>query len=216
MSSVAIAGRRSEYWSLPLATGLWLVLLWVFGHFFVSAHPLTPVPTPPLDARIVELPPPIIKQPPQHVAPLPKTRAVKTTVAQVSPAAPPTPSPIMPVKLVAPVSPAPPQVLATPPLPATPDTASAGTQSMGAHALYQPKPKLPDALRDSAMHAVITAQFNIAADGSVTVTLIQAAADPRVNQSVLNTLKTWRFFPAIQAGKPVATVQVVKVVMDVD
>ena len=61
--------------------------------------------------------------------------------------------------------------------------------------------------RDETIHTVVMARFHIKPDGSATVELTQPAPNPRVNQLILNTLKTWRFFPAIQAGKPVASVQ---------
>ncbi len=87
---------------------------------------------------------------------------------------------------------------------------------MGARALYQPKPTLPEDLRDETIHSVVMARFHIDSNGNATVNLTQAAANPRVNQLILNTLKTWRFFPAIQGGKPVASVQDVKVAIDVE
>ena len=87
---------------------------------------------------------------------------------------------------------------------------------MGARALYQPKPKLPESLRDETIHTVVMARFHIKPDGSSTVELIQAAPNPRINQLILNTLKTWRFFPAIEGGKPVASEQDVKVAIDVE
>jgi protein TonB len=87
---------------------------------------------------------------------------------------------------------------------------------MGARALYQPKPALPEDLRDQSMHIVVRARIHIAADGGLRIELIKPAPDPRINQLVLNTLKTWRFFPALQAGKPVASVQDVNVAFDVN
>ena len=65
------------------------------------------------------------------------------------------------------------------------------------------------------MHVVIVARFHIAEDGSVTVELLKSAPNPRVNQIILNTLKTWRFFPATQADKPVASTQDINISIDV-
>lgn len=74
---------------------------------------------------------------------------------------------------------------------------------------------LPEDLRNETMHLVIVARFQIAEDGSVTVKLIKSAPDPRVNQLILNTLKTWRFFPATQADKPVASTEDINISIDV-
>lgn len=87
---------------------------------------------------------------------------------------------------------------------------------MGARAIYQPKPEIPDDMRDQPVHVTVLARFHIAADGSVTVELVNPAANPRINQLLLNTLRDWRFFPAIQNGKPVDSDQEIQIHFDVD
>ncbi len=87
---------------------------------------------------------------------------------------------------------------------------------MGARAIYQPKPEIPDDMRDQSVHVAVLARFHIAADGTVTVELVKPAADPRINQLLLNTLRDWRFFPAIQNGKPVDSDQEILIHFDVN
>ena len=78
---------------------------------------------------------------------------------------------------------------------------------MGAQAVYQPAPIIPENLRDNALHVKVLARFHIATDGSVNVELIRPAPDPRINRVILDTLKTWRFFPETKQGKPVPAIQ---------
>jgi protein TonB len=205
-------------WSLPVALLLWVMMLWIFGRYFTASDPPQIPSEPPIDARIIELPPPPSPAPPKPVVQVEKAPTpvkAQTPVLQKA-------MPVVVPKIVALVTPPPqpvaPAVVAPPPpvAPTVPSSNAQGTEQLGARALYQPKPKLSEELLDAAMHAVVMARFHIAADGSATVELTQSAPDPRVNQLILKTLKTWRFFPAMQAGKPVASVQEIKVAIDVD
>jgi protein TonB len=70
---------------------------------------------------------------------------------------------------------------------------------------------LPDDLREQAYQTVATARFTIHADGSVDVELIRATPNPRLNQLLLETLRRWRFFPALRDGRPVESTQDIRV-----
>lgn len=218
MNSTAVfdPAEPTLWWSLPSGLLLWVIVLWGFGLSFAAPNRVASAPPAAIDERIIELPPP--PAPPK----LPSRRVVKATPVPVH--ATPQPA-LIPPRVVVPVAPpAPPPVHADPapvlPPPPKPqqstDSSQDGTRQMGARALYQPKPVVPEDLRDQTMHIVVTARIHIGTDGNVTVELVNPAPDPRVNRLVLNTLKTWRFFPAIQAGKPVESVQDVKVAIDVD
>ncbi len=225
MNSAAVidppVSPMNPWWPLPLALLLWMLMLWGFGSFFAAPDKVMSTPPNPIDARIVELPPPpappkiqpkpIVKtEKVSHPAPLRPTPQ-PTQVTQPAPKVALPPAPALPATHVDPVPPPP------PPKPEpSPGPDQGGTQQMGARALYQPKPVLPEDLRDETIHTVVMARFHIKPDGSATVELIQPAPDPRVNQFLLKTLKTWRFFPAIQGGKPVASVLDVKYPIDVE
>ncbi len=81
--------------------------------------------------------------------------------------------------------------------------AGVGTDSAGARAIYAPPPKIPDDLREDAIHAEAMAHFVVAPDGTVTVTLIKPTSNPRLNQVLLAALSQWQFFPAMRSGAPV-------------
>ena len=76
---------------------------------------------------------------------------------------------------------------------------------MSARAIYQPLPQIPDALRRRDVDVVAVARFQVAADGSAAVELVQPTFDTALNHALLETLKTWRFFPALENGRPVAS-----------
>ncbi len=223
------------WWSWPPAIVLWLLVLWAISVYLANKPPVLPAPLP-IDARIVELPPAqpaarkAISSPTPHRIKSARPPVSKPETA-LTPATKPAPAPpithqatthAVPPTAAANPAPAPPKA-ANPPPPASAPPVSGnpksdsenGTQSLGAHAIYQPNPVLPEDLRDETMHVVIVARFHIAEDGSVTVELLKSAPNPRVNQIILNTLKTWRFFPATQADKPVASTEDINISIDV-
>lgn len=88
---------------------------------------------------------------------------------------------------------------------------SAAPSDSAAHSIAQPLPELPDDLREQSYEAVALARFVIHVDGSVGVELIKPTPIPRLNQILLDTLRKWRFFPAMQGGHPVESIQEIRV-----
>jgi periplasmic protein TonB len=78
--------------------------------------------------------------------------------------------------------------------------AGVGNDASGARAIYAPTPIIPDDLREDVFQAVAIAHFKVGPDGSVEVTLAQPTPNPRINQILLNTLREWKFFPAMKDG----------------
>ncbi|MBV9522653.1 MAG: TonB family protein [Alphaproteobacteria bacterium] len=76
-------------------------------------------------------------------------------------------------------------------------------------------PEIPDELRRRRIAVVAIVLFRIAPDGSATVELLQATDDPRLNQVLIEGFKRWRFFPALERDKPVATTLQLRVPIDV-
>ena len=76
---------------------------------------------------------------------------------------------------------------------------------MGARAIFKPLPELPDALRHRNIEVVAVARFRVDATGSAQVELIEPTSDPDLNRALVESLRRWRFFPAMQDGKPVAS-----------
>jgi len=212
-------------WITPLAIAIWFALLLGFGLLLKgSVAPLEELE--PVEARIVEIPPPVggpqgrPAAEPHTVAPAPtgpKPRVEMRRKAVLS---------VNPHKKRA-VLEAPPSLAGTrKEAPAEPDTkaapASAGTESgvvpqnqgavgsgsgsglgsdsFGARAIYSPVPKIPHDLPDQAFAAMAIAHFDVSYDGDVKVTLVKPTPDPRLNQILLSTLWQWRFFPAIRGG----------------
>jgi protein TonB len=212
------------------AASVLLTFLSLMGFLRVLEEPLTAVPVPPpLRVEIVEIPatiqppasPPAPKVAPSRPPPPPRPEPARKTQEVPAP-----PSLIdAPRDLQLPAEPAPtPQAEAPGPqvarpsasMPATvPATPSPGAQSpgsalpgggqMGARAIYKPLPEIPDALRRRNLEMVAVARFSVAADGSAQVALIEPTSEPDLNRALLDSLKRWRFFPAMQNGKPVAS-----------
>lgn len=88
---------------------------------------------------------------------------------------------------------------------AAPSQVPTGGGVSGARAIFKPMPELPAELRRHDVEWVARARFTVAADGSAVVELIEATGEPRLNRLLLAALKRWRFFPALEQGKPVAS-----------
>jgi periplasmic protein TonB len=87
--------------------------------------------------------------------------------------------------------------------------------SSGARAIVRPMPQIPDDLRGGAFNTAALARFHIAVDGSAKVELAKPTPNPRLNRILLDSLKKWRFIPAIKNGKPVASTEEIVVKIEV-
>ena len=87
--------------------------------------------------------------------------------------------------------------------------------SSGARAIVQPMPQIPDDLREGAFNSAALARFHIAVDGSATVELAKPTPNPRLNRILLDSLRKWRFIPAIKNAKPVASTEEIIVKIEV-
>ncbi|MGD1028095.1 energy transducer TonB [Candidatus Binatus soli] len=75
-----------------------------------------------------------------------------------------------------------------------------GSDTVGARAAYAPTPVIPDDLREDAIQTEAVARFKVSFDGASEVTLEKPTSSPRLNQVILDTLKQWKFFPAVHNG----------------
>ena len=80
-----------------------------------------------------------------------------------------------------------------------------GGGNTGARAIYKPLPEIPESLRRQSIDIVAVARFHVAANGGAQVELDSHEPDPEFNRALLESLRRWRFFPAMQDGKPVAS-----------
>ncbi len=210
---------RRLTWIGPLAVVIWVILLTAFALLLEqSARP--PEELKPVDARIVELPPPAGLQggagAPAHPAapavPKPKPHVVVKAKPipihhMAKPVAEVPPSPFGTAKTAAPAPPAAetakPSAEAGSGVPGGSGVGSGsgiGSDSSGARALYAPTPSIPDDLREETFEAVALAHFKVSYSGDVQVSLTHATSNPRLNEILLDTLKQWRFFPAMKKG----------------
>src|SRR5712664_1702598 len=203
-------------WVAPLSVLVWAMAL--FGFSLLLKQTAAPPPElKPLEARIIELPPPVggLHGGPAAVHPV----ATAKPAAQVQPKHKPVPivHPRNP-RVIPEVPPSPlgakKSTAAAPPPKAASggnEGASAlggkgsagsgiGSDSVGARAIYAPVPKIPDDLREDALEALAVAHFIVSYEGKVEVSLVTPTTNPRLNQILLDTLKQWRFFPAMKDG----------------
>jgi periplasmic protein TonB len=90
-----------------------------------------------------------------------------------------------------------------------------GGGRMGARAIFQPLPEIPEDLRRGNLDLVAIARFRVAANGTASVELVQPTPNADLNRALLVTLKRWRFFPAMQDGKAVASTMDIRIPISV-
>ena len=221
--------------TLPAALLIWAAVLWGSAHF-MGKPTHRPAEPPPIDARLIELPVPAEIQPVEEPAPVPARSIQPEPPAPVVPKPKP-PPPVRPRR--APVTHQKPEVLTAAPggggsdtpsveqAPAVNNSANSGSyegsgSSQGsiygnssARAIVQPMPQIPDDLRALAFKSSALARFHIAVDGSAEVELAKPTPIPRLNRILLDTLKKWRFMPAIKNGQPVSSTEEILVKIEV-
>ncbi len=178
----------------------------------VAAPPPAPGPEP------ERTPPPRVTLPEEPTAPgspgpVPGGPLVTGSAPHPGPTTPPGSGPIGPAQPPGPLGPG--TSSRAPAAPGVPGGVPGGGGSIGARAIYQPLPEIPEALRHREIALVAVARFHVGADGSAQVELITPTSDPELNRVLLETLKRWRFFPAMQQGKPVASTVEIRIPISV-
>jgi protein TonB len=188
-----------------------------FAEILISQRPIAPPRTTAVEAYLVEPPPPAEPAKPIPIAPI-LHPAHRKTLAAIKPRTITAPAP------AAALNPAPAALPASPvggidtgraTVPSESDSGASGAggspdlggaaENVGARALYAPVPQIPDDLREDVFSALAIAHFVVDREGQVQVTLVQATSNPRLNQVILASLRTWKFFPATRDGIPVAS-----------
>lgn len=75
-----------------------------------------------------------------------------------------------------------------------------GSGGTGPTAIYAPAPTIPDDMREEVLEAVAVAHFRVLRDGRVIVSLTKPTDFSRLNDVILDTLREWRFRPAMNKG----------------
>jgi protein TonB len=205
-------------WITPVALLCWTVLLAVFAILLErTASPppeLTPiraqlvVETPASVAPKVAAPKPAPVFAPPRIAPNP--RPLHRTKPHIFHPAP-SPNGIAKTKKAEP-PPTPPNSAATPAAGPAEETSGdtsglsgAAKDNSGARAVFAPQPQIPDDLREEPINTVAVAHFVVDAQGNAQVALSQPTDNPELNAVLLETLRKWRFLPAMHDGAAIAS-----------
>lgn len=83
-------------------------------------------------------------------------------------------------------------------------------------AIYQPVPQIPESLRTQVLKTFVRARFYIAPDGTAQVTLLTGSGSLELDQLTLETLRQWRWKPALRDGIPVPSTEQLKIEFEVE
>ncbi|HEY6299810.1 MAG TPA: TonB family protein [Candidatus Binatus sp.] len=217
---------RRLLWIVPLSIAIWAILLSGFSLILMRTKVMPQEESKPIEARLVEIP--------KDIGGLQGNGGAIHPAAPAIPKAKPIvkPHPVTHVKKIAPLPPVirspygteksteAPSVEEKPGASAGSTSESSesgssesgegsgggiGTDTVGARAIYAPTPVIPDDLREDVMQTEAVARFNVTFDGISQVTLEKPTSSPRLNQVLLDTLKQWKFFPAVKNGVAIAS-----------
>jgi len=102
-----------------------------------------------------------------------------------------------------------------PPPPPPPPPPRPKGETREAVALTSPVPQIPDSLRSESLKTFIRARFDIAADGTAQVTLLTSSGSAELDQLTLQTLRQWRWKPALQNGVSVPSIERLRIEYEV-
>lgn len=209
---------RRLVWIVPAAIAIWTILLSAFSVVLMQTK-APPVEMKPIEARLVEIPPEVrglqsaaqahaAPQPIVKPHPIPVRKPSAPAVKKEAALPPVIRSPYGTAKTTNAPTAEPPPASGTETGTGEEGAGSAsgiGTDSLGARAIYAPTPTIPDDLREDVMETEAIAHFNVSFDGTSEVTLTKPTSNPRLNQVLLDTLKQWKFFPAVKNGVALAS-----------
>ncbi len=137
------------------------------------------------------------------------TSGAGPAVLPVTPPVTPAPSSApVPSPGIVPPAAAPSPVVAAPPAPHVPVVAAAVPIS-------QPRPEIPDELRDSDLNATFEGLFTVRPDGTAAVKLVTSSGNPTLDSLALNAARRWTFRPATRDGQPVESYLRLEIVFNV-
>jgi protein TonB len=219
---------RRLIWIIPAAIAIWTILLSGFS-IVLRQTKAPPIELKPLEARLIEIPPEVRglqgggePHPTPSAAPKPKTHT--EPIVKPHPATHPVKKTTAPPVIRSPYGTE--KTTEAPDVESAPSTGSGsstssgtesgagtsegsgggiGSDTLGARAIYAPTPTIPDDLREDLMQTEAIAHFTVSFDGASEVTLAKPTSNPRLNQVLLDTLKQWKFFPAMKNGVALAS-----------
>jgi protein TonB len=85
-----------------------------------------------------------------------------------------------------------------------------------AKAIECPRPEIPAELHEQCFKSCCIARFMIKDDGKYSVKLISSSGSEQVDDIAIDTLRRWKFKPALLDGKPVDSSRKIRVEFQVD
>jgi TonB family protein len=81
---------------------------------------------------------------------------------------------------------------------------------------FSPQPCISSEMLESGIKCTCTAKFHITPTGKHNVSLVNSTGSNEVDELTLETLRTWRFRPAVLNGTPIASVRKIKIEFEID
>ena len=161
-------------------------------------------PEPPKQPKVE----PVKPEPPTAVEPRPEPPKPEPAKPEPARPAPPSPAPQAtpaPTAPEAPPKPAPPPEVVAKPAPAAPTPlAKTGVDISASYRGSNVQPVYPSWSQKNREQGTVVLRVLVKSDGTAgTVEIKSSSGYPRLDQSAIQAVKTWRFIPATRDGKPI-------------
>ena len=80
-----------------------------------------------------------------------------------------------------------------------------------AEIISSPEPVISAELKESCLNTFCVARFKIDSRGRISVNLVTSSGCPEVDDITINTLRSWKFRPALRGTEPVPSTRKIRV-----
>jgi TonB family protein len=84
-----------------------------------------------------------------------------------------------------------------------------------AEVVYSPKPEISSELKEECLKTSCVAKFAVSDEGKTSVRLVSSSGSADVDETVMSTLRQWKFKPATVDGKPISSSRTLRIEFEI-
>jgi len=84
-----------------------------------------------------------------------------------------------------------------------------------AEVIYAPKPEISAELKEECLKTSCVAKFAVSVEGKSSVRLVSSSGSADVDETVISTLRLWKFKPATIDGKPISSNRTLRIEFEI-
>jgi TonB family protein len=84
-----------------------------------------------------------------------------------------------------------------------------------AEIVFSPKPEISAELKEECLKTSCVAKFAVSEEGKTSVRLVSSSGSTEVDETVMSTLRLWKFKPATVDGKPISSSRTLRIEFEI-